>query len=387
MLKRFSLLGFLSTVILLYSQASSDFPRPWQMDFQKPATPVMERIYDLHHHILIVITVIACLVGGLLLYSIWRFRASRNPVPSTRSHHITLEIMWTAIPAIILAIIAYPSLKLLYYMDKAQDATVTVKVTGHQWYWEYDYPDHNINFNSYMLPAEKLKPGDIRLLAVDEEVVVPVKTNVRILLTSADVLHSWSVSSFGVKHDTVPGRLSETWLNVNKPGKYYGQCSELCGSGHGFMSIVVRAVTMPEYQAWLASKKPPTLAVPVKPSVDSTQLSVNNPVSTQSPNIQPAQVPAPAVNTPASHAAAGKKVEVPGAQEKTTSDMGNESPDTKDNGKSSVFTTNPAANTLAPASSGPAQTDESYNKQSSQHLAASSSAPKIKENTPSKNKN
>lgn len=234
----------------------ADKPHAWQMGFQEAATPVMERITQLHHTLLIIITCIAIFVGGLLLFVIFRFNAKRNPVPSKRSHHTVLEIIWTLIPVAILGFIAVPSLKLLYFMDRTEDAELTLKAIGHQWYWEYEYPDQKVVFNSNMLTADKLQPGQIRLLDVDNPIVLPVETNVRILVTSADVLHSWAVPSFGIKMDAVPGHLRETWVRINKPGVYYGQCSELCGQGHGFMSIAVQAVSKEEFKKWLALKAP-----------------------------------------------------------------------------------------------------------------------------------
>jgi cytochrome c oxidase subunit 2 len=224
---------------------------PWQIWHQEAATPVMERVIQMHGMLLWVLTAILALVTGLLAFVVIRFHEKKNPVPSKRSHNVPLEIVWTLIPTLIIAIIAFPSIKLIYFMDKVQEADVTLKITGHQWYWEYEYPDHNITFNSYMLTPDKLQPGQLRNLEVDKQVVLPTNTNVRVLVTSADVLHSWSVPAFGVKKDTVPGKLQETWVNIKKPGVYYGQCSELCGQGHGFMSIAVKAVPKADYLMWV----------------------------------------------------------------------------------------------------------------------------------------
>ncbi|HBN22238.1 MAG TPA: cytochrome c oxidase subunit II, partial [Holosporales bacterium] len=167
---------------------------------------------------------------------------------------VPLEILWTLVPVVIVAAIAFPSVKLIYFMDKTEKADMTLKVIGHQWYWEYEYPDHNISFDSFMLNKDQLKDGQIRNLEVDKQVVLPVDTNVRILGTSVDVLHSWAVPSFGIKQDTIPGRLRETWVRITKPGIYYGQCSELCGKDHGYMSIAVRAVPKEEFEAWVAGE-------------------------------------------------------------------------------------------------------------------------------------
>lgn len=269
--------GLLCTAFPSYA----DKPKQWQMGFQEAATPVMERVSELHHTLLIIITCVAIFVGALLLYVIFRFNEKRNPVPSKRSHHTVLEIVWTLVPVVILGFIAAPSLKLLYFMDKIQDAEVTIKVTGHQWYWEYDYPDQKINYNSNMIPSHKIQPGQIRMLDVDNPVVLPVDTNVRVLVTSADVIHSWAVPSFGVKLDTVPGHLRETWVRIHKPGVYYGQCSELCGQGHGFMSIAVKAVSKEEFKQWLASQAPAQPAPTATPTAKTAPVTPPKPQQKQ----------------------------------------------------------------------------------------------------------
>ena len=233
----------------------ADQPHPWQFGFQEAVTPVMEKIHDLHNLLLIVIASIATVVLSLIFYVVWRFRASKNPVPAQFSHNTPLEIVWTLIPVLILAVIVFPSMRLLYFMDKAVDAEVTVKVVGRQWYWHYAYPDHKIEFDSVMVPDKDRKPDQLRLLAVDNELVVPVDTTVRVLVTADDVIHSWAVPAFGIKQDSIPGRLRETWLRVKKEGVYYGQCSELCGTGHGFMPIAVRVVSKEAFKAWLEEAK------------------------------------------------------------------------------------------------------------------------------------
>ena len=230
-------------------------PIPWQMGMQLPVTPVMEKIYTLHTTLLWIIGCVAVFVGALLIYVLWRFRASKNPVPSKRTHNVALEVAWTAIPAIILVAIGIPSLKLLYFMDKAVDPQLTVKVVGHQWYWSYEYPDHQIAFDSFMVESGKLQPGQLRLLDVDRPLVVPVGTVVRVLLTSADVIHSWALPALGIKKDTVPGKLTETWFQIQKQGTYYGQCSEICGINHGFMPIVVKAIPKEQFTHWFAQQK------------------------------------------------------------------------------------------------------------------------------------
>jgi cytochrome c oxidase subunit 2 len=163
---------------------------------------------------------------------------------------------------IILVVIAIPSFKLIYYMDKTKHAEMTIKVVGHQWYWEYGYPEHNINFDSNLISDKDLKPGQIRLLEVDNRVVLPINTDVQVLITAADVIHSWAIPALGIKTDAVPGRTNETWLNITKPGVYYGQCSELCGIGHGFMPIAIEAKTKEEYKAWLEQAKVKFATIP-----------------------------------------------------------------------------------------------------------------------------
>jgi cytochrome c oxidase subunit 2 len=223
-----------------------------QLAFQEPATPVMEQLIGLHDYLLIVISLISLFVLGLLVYVCVRFRADKNPNPSKVTHNTLLEIVWIAIPVLILVSIAVPSLRVHYFMDKTAEPDMTLKVTGYQWYWGYEYPDFDdLSFLSYMKKKEELKPGEPRLLATDKAVVVPTNANVRVLVTGADVIHSWAMPAFGVKMDAVPGRLNETWFNVEEPGIYYGQCSELCGKDHGFMPIEVRAVEPEVFEAWV----------------------------------------------------------------------------------------------------------------------------------------
>lgn len=230
-------------------------PQPWAISFQHAASPTMERIASLATFINGVIVVTTMLVCGLLLYACTRFRADRNPKPATWSHNTRLEIVWTAIPTVILLLIAIPSFRLLYFMDRVQDADMTLKIIGHQWYWTYEYQDHNFKFDSNMVQTEDLKPGQPRLLTADNTLVVPTGVPIRLQMTADDVIHSWSVPAFGVKTDTVPGRLNETWVQVNKPGEYYGQCSQLCGVNHAFMPIHVKAVPKEEFLAWVTQAK------------------------------------------------------------------------------------------------------------------------------------
>ena len=231
-------------------------PRPWEMDFQPAATPVMQRLEAFHDELLVIISLITAFVMGLLLYVIVRFRAARNPVPSRTTHYTVIELIWTVAPVLILVIIAIPSFKLMYYMDRVPDAQMTVKVTGNQWYWSYAYPDQgDLSFNSTVLPDSDLKPGQKRLLEVDNPLVVPTDTTVRVQVTSKNVIHSWFVPSFGVQEYAMPGRLNEAWFRVEHQGIYRGQCNQICGLNHAQMPIVVEAVSKDAFQRWLVEAK------------------------------------------------------------------------------------------------------------------------------------
>jgi cytochrome c oxidase subunit 2 len=226
-------------------------PEPWQLNFQPAASPVMERVESLHDLLLWIIALISIFVLALLVFACLRFRASRNASPSRRTHHTLLEIAWTAVPVLILVVIAIPSFKLLYYMDRIPEPEMTLKAVGHQWYWSYEYPDNgNFTFDAYMVADGDLQENQLRLLTTDNAVVLPVDTDIRVLVTATDVIHAWAVPAFGVKSDGVPGRINETWVRIEEPGMYYGQCSELCGDYHGFMPIMVRAVGKQEFEAW-----------------------------------------------------------------------------------------------------------------------------------------
>ena len=227
-------------------------PEPWQLGFQSPSSPVMEQIQSFHNLLLWIITLISLFVLALLAYVCFRFRASPNATPSKRTHNTILEIAWTAVPVLILVVIAIPSFKLLYFMDRAENPEMTLKAIGRQWYWSYEYPDHgDFTFDAYMIADADLQEGQPRLLATDNHVVLPVQTDIRLLTTASDVLHSWAMPSLGVKMDAVPGRINETWLRIEAPGMYYGQCSELCGDYHGFMPIAIEAVSKEDFEAWV----------------------------------------------------------------------------------------------------------------------------------------
>lgn len=234
-------------------------PHDWQVNFPPAYTPVMERVESLNDLLLVIITLISIFVLVLLLYAMWRFHVSRNPTPTTVTHNTVLEIAWTIIPILILVVIAIPSFRLLYFSDKAVDAAMTIKVTGHQWYWSYAYPDQgDFTVESRILSeAEraKLKPNQPRMLAVDEEMVIPANTVVRVIGTAADSMHGWTVPGFGIKKTVIPGRLNEGWISVKEEGLYFGQCSQICGNGHSYMPIAVRVVSRADFDKWAADKK------------------------------------------------------------------------------------------------------------------------------------
>lgn len=231
-------------------------PTPWQMGFQPAASPVMEYVVGFHDFLLVAITVITVFVVILMIYVFVKFNARANPTPTRTTHNTLIEVLWTVIPIIILVVIAVPSFKLMYYSDRAVDADMTLKVAANQFFWTYEYPDHDdLTFDAIMLEEEELKEGDVRLLSTDNAVVLPVDTTIRLLLTANDVIHAWAVPAFGVKMDAVPGRLNETWFRITEEGTYYGQCSELCGANHGFMPIMVTAVSKGAFEAWLSKAK------------------------------------------------------------------------------------------------------------------------------------
>jgi cytochrome c oxidase subunit 2 len=259
------ILGVLSVIAGLGVASSAQaqpivgVPHDWQMGFPPSFTPLQERVASLNDLLLIIISLICAFVAGLIIYAVWRFHASRNPTPTTTTHNTLIEIAWTVLPILILVIIAIPSFRLLYYGDKASDAAFTVKVTGHQWYWSYEYPDQgNFSVDSRILSEAdrvKQKPEIPRLLAVDEEMVIPKGTTIRIIGTAADSMHGWNVPGFGIKKTVIPGRLNEGWINVFNEGYYFGQCSQICGNNHSFMPIAVRVVSKPEFDKWVEQKK------------------------------------------------------------------------------------------------------------------------------------
>lgn len=247
------------------SPAWADKPVPWQIGLQEAATPVMHQLTEFHHTLLIIIFAIGIFVMLLLAYVIIRFNAKANPVPSKTTHNTLLEILWTAVPVVVLVYICIPSMRTLYYNETIENAEMTLKVIGNQWYWNYEYPDQGgIAFSSNIIPDEEIDPakGQIRLLSVDNKVVLPVDTTIRVQVTGADVIHNWAVPAFAMKIDAVPGRLNEGWIRIDKEGTYYGQCSELCGIRHGFMPIQVEAVSKEAFNAWVAEKRPASAEAP-----------------------------------------------------------------------------------------------------------------------------
>ncbi|MCG8357897.1 MAG: cytochrome c oxidase subunit II [Kiloniellales bacterium] len=266
-----ALLGAIAATSGLSSTVLAGQPQNWHTGFQPAASPTMERIEDLNVLLLVIIVAVVVFVMGLLLYVIWRFAEKRNPTPSRTTHNTLLEVLWTTIPVIILVVIAVPSFKLLYFADSIppEDAELTIKAIGRQWYWSYEYPDHgNFTFDANMVPDEDLEPGQPRLLATDNPIVLPVETNIRILVTASDVLHNFAMPSMGLKLDAVPGRINETWVRITREGTFYGQCSELCGTGHSYMPIEIKAVSKEEFDRWVVQAQEEFARVdePVEPA-------------------------------------------------------------------------------------------------------------------------
>jgi cytochrome c oxidase subunit II len=231
-------------------------PRPWELGMQPPATPVKDRLNAFHNELLVIIFLISAFVMALLLYVMVRFNHRRNPVPTRTSHNTVIEMLWTIIPVLILVMIAIPSFKLMYYMDRVPHPDMTIKVTGHQWYWSYEYPDQKgLAFDSNVIQQADLKPGQKRLLDVDNPLVVPIHTNIQVLVTSTDVIHSWFIPSFGVQEYAIIGRLNESWFNVDREGTYYGECNQICGVNHAFMPIKIVALSKDAFQHWLVDAK------------------------------------------------------------------------------------------------------------------------------------
>jgi cytochrome c oxidase subunit II len=251
------------------AHAAMGQPAPWEMNFQPPASPIMETIESFHWFLLVIIGTIMVFVMTLLAICILRFNARANPEPSRNTHNTPLEIIWTVVPVFILVAIAIPSFRLLYDQLDLPKADLTVKATGTAaWTWTYAYPDNgNFSFDSIMLQDNERKPGQPRLLAVDNEMVVPVNKIVRVQVTGDGIIHSFAVPAFGIKIDAIPGRLNETWFKATHEGMFYGQCSELCGRNHAFMPIAVRVVSEQAFAAWIEEAKKKYAQAPDWPAV------------------------------------------------------------------------------------------------------------------------
>lgn len=276
MTKIFTALAFFGAVIAATAAGAAQ-PVDWQMGFQPASSPVMEDINSFHNFLLVIITAITLFVLALLVYCMVRFNAKANPTPSKTTHNTFIEVVWTVVPVLILVAIAIPSFRLLYFEAVVPESEVTIKATGYQWYWGYSYPDHgDFEFFANMIEEEDLDPGQPRLLATDTKMVVPVDTNVRVIVTAADVIHNWAMPAFGVKMDAVPGRLNETWFRATQTGIFYGQCSELCGVRHAFMPIEVHVVAKDDYEAWVTEAQAEYAlngTIPASPLEQQTQLA------------------------------------------------------------------------------------------------------------------
>ena len=248
---------FVLAAMVTSGAAWAQQPRDWQMGFQRAHSPVQQSIAGLHALVIWLMALVTIFVAALILFVVWRYRASKNPTASRVSHHTALEVAWTLIPVLLLVVIAIPSFRLVYFEDRTEAADLTIKVTGHRWYWEYTYPDQGgIDFSSYMIKDEDRKPEQgPRNLAVDNHLVVPAGKNIRVLTTSGDVIHSFFVPSLGVQRYAIPGRTIETWFKVDAPGIYYGECNQICGENHSLMPIAVEAMTEQNFTAWVAQAK------------------------------------------------------------------------------------------------------------------------------------
>ncbi len=242
-----------AVVAMFALPAAAGQPEPWQFGFQTPANPLAEDASRFHDFVLVIMIAIAMFVLLLMAYVMWRFREASNPSPSRTTQNALLEVVWTAVPVLILAVIALPSMRLLYAYDQVSEAEITIRAIGHQWYWSYEYPEHgDFTFDARMVRSDALAAGQPRLLATDLPVVLPADTAIRVLVTADDVIHAWAVPAFFVKVDAVPGRVNELLIApVAAPGMYYGQCSELCGRDHSFMPIAVKIVPRAEFDDWV----------------------------------------------------------------------------------------------------------------------------------------
>jgi cytochrome c oxidase subunit 2 len=280
--RRVAALAFAFACLLMFaalcgSDAAAQVPQPWQFGMQTAHSPVQRSIESLHDVVQVIIIAVTLFVGLLLAWVLWRYNANRNPTPSQTSHNTVIEVAWTVIPVLILVVIAIPSFRLIYFQDRTPNADMTIKATGHQWYWEYTYPDQGgLTYASYMVPQDELKPGQLRLLDVDNQLVVPAGRNVRILTTSTDVIHSFFIPSLGVQRYAIPGRTIETWVRVDSPGTYYGECNQVCGTNHNSMPISVKAIAPEDFNNWVEQAKTKFSAAS-PPRTDAQLVAANGP--------------------------------------------------------------------------------------------------------------
>jgi|TARA_B110000305_G_scaffold214783_1_gene251788 cytochrome c oxidase subunit 2 len=241
---------------LLSFKTNASEPKPWQLDLQEPAGIIASKATDLHNFLLVIITLISIFVLGLLIYVCIKFREKPGVKPSKTSHNTIVEIIWTVVPVLILVVIAIPSFKLLYLQETDKPFDMVVKVSGNQWYWNYEYPDQEISFDSYIINEEDLKPGQKRMLEVDNPLVVPEGTKIKFLITGNDVMHSFFVPSLALQVYSIAGRINEMWTEVPVgKKKYYGQCNQICGVNHAYMPIVIQSLPKEEYKQWLKEAK------------------------------------------------------------------------------------------------------------------------------------
>ena len=253
---------FSNNLIKKYFFTFCDAPEAWQMNLQDPATPVVEGMIFFHNYLMVFLITIGILTLWMLWVAVNSFGEKTSELlPQKFTHSSVLEIVWTILPAVALLFIAVPSFALLYSLDELIDPVLTLKVIGSQWFWSYEYSDFStsdwgdsLGFDSYMVSTDDLVKGSFRLLEVDNRVLLPINTHIRVLVTATDVLHSWAIPSFGIKVDACPGRLSQAFIFIKREGVYYGQCSEICGVNHGFMPIVVKGVTVDSFTNWITAK-------------------------------------------------------------------------------------------------------------------------------------
>ena len=253
---KISLIGIIYFVFSIANTAYASEPKPWQMDLQEPAGIIASKATDLHNFLLVIITLISVFVLGLLVYVCIKFKEKPNVKPSKTSHNTLIEVIWTVVPVLILVVIAIPSFKLLYLTEADKPVDMVVKVSGAQWYWNYEYPDEEISFDSYMIAENELKENQKRLLDVDNPLVVPEGTRIKFLITGNDVMHSFFVPSLALQVYSIAGRVNEIWTEVPMgKKKYYGQCNQICGVNHAYMPIVIEALPQNEYKEWLKEAK------------------------------------------------------------------------------------------------------------------------------------